>query len=305
VNLQEIQVLIADHAQEGPTLEFKAAASLGKTDGQRAELVKDITGLAHAAGGRVIYGVAQTDQDGISGAGALDPINDAAITGDWITQVVRSNTMPPLACFRCEEIPVPTGGRLIVVDVDQSSTAHQSLKDHRYWLRVAATTERMLDFQIRDVMNRRNAPMIEVYLGRTVQQRSNDEHLYKLQPSIKNIGARTLERWEFRLGIPTVAVNEPNGIASLGFSSLREGLYGIEYTWFITSYWPARSGRTFEVHPGQWLEIDGKMGCSPIPLRVVTEVWHCVDGRQLPWRIYSPDARPIEGKISYADWCDF
>jgi hypothetical protein len=304
MTLQEIQALIDDHAQEGPTLEFKAGAALGKQDAKRTELVKDISGIAHAAGGRVIYGIAQAEQAGIAVASGPDPVTDPVMTGDWIAQIVKSNTMPPLTRFKCEEFAAPGGGRFIVVEVEQSTTAHQSLRDHKYWLRGAASTEPMLDFQIRDVMNRRSAPVIKVTLGKTIQQQSKDEHRYQIVPCIENLGTRTLERWEFRLGVPHLAFDHATTQGNnLGYTHLREGLIGTEYLWLITQYRPERIGRVFDVHPGQTIDTRA-LRCDPIPLLITPKNWERVS-HPILWRIYSPNARPIDGEISFKEWCDY
>ena len=156
--------------QEGSALEFKAAAALSNTAGHPAELVKDATGFANAAGGRIVYGL--REEKGVGGvavASGLDPIKDHSISPEWITQILRSRSAPPLQKFDVHAIPVPAefgGGRVVVVDVDAGDTAHQSTFDHRYYQRAAKTTAPMLDFQIRDVMGRRSAPKIDVVLRR-------------------------------------------------------------------------------------------------------------------------------------------
>jgi hypothetical protein len=305
MKLHEIQALIGV-AQEGPTLEFKGAGELNKSNPYRVrELVKDISGFANAAGGRVIYGLTESRRGGVVIAGKVDPVMDTKMTGDWITQVIKSRTMPQLTCFKCEEIAVPTGGRLIVVTIEQSSTAHQSLEDKRYWGRGAATTEMMLDHQIRDVMHRRNAPVINVLLGRTIKQLAADEHLYEIMPSLENIGTRTLERWAFGLAVPNDALDPAAKGSDLGYSKKREGLRGIEYLWLSASHRPARTAFTFDVHPGQTLTLHREMNCLPIPLRVTSNVLRTVSGHPILWRIYSPDAQPIEGEIPFDRWCDF
>lgn len=303
MTLAEIQALIADHAPEGPTLEFKAGAALGKSSDQRKELVKDVSGMANGAGGRVIYGVAEAEKDGIKIASKPYPVADKEMTGDWMTQVIKSNTMPPLNCFKCEEFAV-AGGRFIVVEVEQSTTAHQSLRDHKYYGRGAATTEPMVDHQIRDVMNRRNAPVINVSVGRTITSRAADEHLYQLLPCLENIGTRTLERWSFDLAVPNAAVNPDAARSDLGYLKRREGL-GIEYLWLTMTHRPPRIDMNFDVHPGQTLTIDRALNAVPIPLRIDPKIYQLVGGRPILWRIYSLDARPIEGEIAFEKWCDF
>jgi hypothetical protein len=45
------QRLVADQVKESLTLDYKASPALGRTDGQRNELCKDVTAFANSAGG--------------------------------------------------------------------------------------------------------------------------------------------------------------------------------------------------------------------------------------------------------------
>lgn len=56
---EDLQRLIDEHTQESLYLEFKRGDALGRQNNQRAELIKDVTGLANAGGGRIIYGIAE------------------------------------------------------------------------------------------------------------------------------------------------------------------------------------------------------------------------------------------------------
>ena len=181
-------------AQEGQRLELKRAGAL-TGGGMASELVKDVSAMANAEGGRIIYGVA-------------DPIVDAAVTRARLTQLVANNTSPTLRAFAIEQVIGPTG-RFMVVDVEQGATAHQSTLDRKYYQRVGVVVEAMLDFQIRDVMARRTAPIVEFDLGRVVQARESDRHVYRLAPRVLNVGGVTLERgfWRstflWRLDLPS------------------------------------------------------------------------------------------------------
>jgi hypothetical protein len=51
---EDLQRLIDEHRQESPYPELKRGDALGQQNDQRAELIKDLTGLANADGGRII-----------------------------------------------------------------------------------------------------------------------------------------------------------------------------------------------------------------------------------------------------------
>src|SRR6202008_28569 len=98
---------IAEEApQEGLMLEFKAGDALGTESAKRNELVKDATGLANAAGGTILYGVQERSVDGVNVAAGLKPVFEAKMTPDWITQVLKSSSQPPLRLFSVQEVPL-------------------------------------------------------------------------------------------------------------------------------------------------------------------------------------------------------
>ena len=54
-----IQNFITNEVEESLTLEYKAAEGLGKTDYQKKEITKDVSAMANAAGGLLIYGISE------------------------------------------------------------------------------------------------------------------------------------------------------------------------------------------------------------------------------------------------------
>ena len=58
-NLDQLQQLIRDNVEESLSLEYKSAGSFAKSDGKRAEVVKDVSAFANSSGGVLIYGIAE------------------------------------------------------------------------------------------------------------------------------------------------------------------------------------------------------------------------------------------------------
>ena len=76
----ELQQLIADAVEESTTLEYKAAGSLDKRDPNRnLEITKDVSAMANAAGGILIYGIAEHPIDKYK-PGSISPINRSDIS---------------------------------------------------------------------------------------------------------------------------------------------------------------------------------------------------------------------------------
>ena len=51
------KLYIDEGIEESLNLDYKAAGALGKTDGKKKEISKDVSAMANSDGGRIIYGV--------------------------------------------------------------------------------------------------------------------------------------------------------------------------------------------------------------------------------------------------------
>ncbi len=159
---ENLDRLIADQVEESSILEYKAAESIGRSDGKKRDITKDISAFANAAGGVLIYGIREHagDPDRSHLPETLDPVDQSQFSKEWLDQIV-SLIQPRIEGLRI--IPVHVGPRVCdycyAVDVPQSSTAHQAL-DRRYYKRRNFESTPMEDYEIRDVMNRRKHPVL-------------------------------------------------------------------------------------------------------------------------------------------------
>lgn len=314
MDFSEIEAFIGGQAQESATLEFKAGPALSSGGGARAEMVKDVTAMANGAGGRIVYGIAERKgDDGRTVADSIHPVGDAKITADWFTQVVATNTGPPLSTFKVSEIAVPgsrTGDRVFVVDVQASTTAHQSGFDHRYYQRIGPIVLPMEDFQIRDVMGRRTAPRIRVALTRTDVQMSGETHRYEFGVRMTNEGVVSLERWRLEMDIPSAAIDQARlaqMIGGISYRSMRHDGRDIHrITRAATSAQIVGAGAA-DLHPGDSVTLDGSVGLTAIPVVVTQESFNRQLGSEPPiaWRLFMPNSAPVEGTFSFAEWCKF
>jgi Schlafen, AlbA_2 len=110
-----LRALISDGFSERRTIEYKRQLPGGTDDGKR-EFLADVSSLANASGGDLIFGI--VTEDGV-------PIDVAplAITPDserlrW-EQAIRDGIQPRIPGVRLQEIPV-TGGHVMLVRVPKS-----------------------------------------------------------------------------------------------------------------------------------------------------------------------------------------
>ncbi len=71
-----LQQMIDDEIEESLTLDYKESPALSKTDGKKKEITKDVSAMENSAGGRIIYGVKEYDnQDKEHLPEKIDPLD--------------------------------------------------------------------------------------------------------------------------------------------------------------------------------------------------------------------------------------
>lgn len=178
----DLEALIGQ--EEGSSLEFKASAALERHSKNTMELVKDVTALANAAGGVIIYGLVENKDTGA--AEYIDDGSDAV--PEWIEQILDSNAEPKVAGYHVQRIPLGNGRHAFAIDVPAATTfaPHQSKQHHQYFRRYGRRSLPMLDHEIRDLMRRGSTP--DLYLDFTLTQTEGDTHYISA-----NIGNRSNE----------------------------------------------------------------------------------------------------------------
>jgi len=158
-----VQQYIDDKVQESLTLEYKAADALGKSDGKKKEITKDVSAMANSAGGTVFYGIAEyQDPSKEHLPERIDPVDQTAFSNEWLQQVIN-NIRPRVDGIVITPVPIGTDPTdvVYVVEIPQSTTAHQAV-DWRYYKRYNFLSIPMEDYEIRDVMGRQQHPRIEL-----------------------------------------------------------------------------------------------------------------------------------------------
>lgn len=312
----DVDALLANKSEEGLYLEFKAGAAL-TTSADRGELVKDCTGFANAAGGLLIYGIAEQEVRGSKVASHLDPVQDAGATPDWYTQVIHGNSAPPFGNFEISEVVLAGGGRIVAVNISEASTAHQNLRDCKYYQRAGRKTAPMEDYHVRDVMGRRVKPVADVQITLPAMLRTGDLHRYYLSVRVQNIGLVTLEKWSLEIDIPADVVRDTRHV---GVDQMRmDPRFGQICRPFqlkrqkqvqrITLADPGLSGTRRIIHPGQEVLFDNRHpGFCEVLVEVNDELWAPLSkngGEPITWRLYLQNSQPQAGEIAFEDWCQF
>lgn len=183
--LDDINRLIYERVTENQSLEYKAADSLSRSE--KKELSKDVSGMANSEGGTIIYGIAETGRN-THIPDKIDPVNGDLFSKEWLEQSILSNISPVISGITIVPITISEGKFVFVVNVPKGDTAYQNTVDHKYYRRRNFKVEPMLDFEIREVMNRVKHPQFVVDFLLQLDYENGAGLRYKLLSSATNIG---------------------------------------------------------------------------------------------------------------------
>ena len=251
--LEDLENLVG--FEEGQYLEFKKPKEFNTRKGQyskdilSAELAETVSAFLNSDGGVLIIGV-QTDPDKTnSQIEFLKKINDWNSNETFESQRISLNLPQirdriygslqpkPLGVDVSEiEVPLSDGSstKVFVITTLASTTgAHQSLKTWRYYKRTGDGDVSMLDYEIRDVNNRRSGPLLALDIfvagqssveainrtddGRGSWIEADQQPAPNGQPSFlaplvlmtRNLGRGTAVDARFDLGIPASLILQP------------------------------------------------------------------------------------------------
>lgn len=189
--LDYLQSLITDQVEENSLLEYKSAGAFGKNGDKKLGITKQISAMANAGGGRIIYGIKEFDDKGRQHLPEkIDPINQADYSREWLDQIA-SLVRPKVNGLKIYPVHVGPGSNdyCFVIDVPQGATAHQAT-DCKYYRRRNFEALPMEDYEIRDIMNRVNHPTLNAEISYHDRGPIKDSHIVVRVKNSSNIMAR-------------------------------------------------------------------------------------------------------------------
>ena len=306
--LADLERLVTTGEEETLELEFKGAAALDFSDPRRkAELRKDVSAMANAAGGRIIYGIAEERRGpNRSRAARLDPVVPGQIDKETIAQII-SRIRPRLDGVRITAVRVDDAGQCFVLDVPQGRTAHQA-DDLVYYRRNNTITEAMHDHEIRDVLARGDQPRLVVGLSIRVRSQLVGHHpgtgdsqftdRYTMEVGVQNTGARYAQFVNGWITIPSKLRQQMNAVRirptmlvpeqlTFDFDNRTHDMIGapgspMKGPSYYAPILPGLSQRVCEV------DLDGSEYNDLLP------------SAQIGWAVYADNAGPMVGTIPLA-----
>jgi len=162
MDLNKVKSFIENQIEENLNLDYKASGSLQRNDKKTNEISKDLSAFANSDGGTIIYGIKE-DQINTHLPDSIDPINRKEISKEWLEQIIQSKVRPRINGIVIHSVTVNENSDdvVYVVEIPKSNTAHQA-NDKKYYKRFNFNSEPMYDYEIRDILNRIKAPVIDL-----------------------------------------------------------------------------------------------------------------------------------------------
>lgn len=314
-NQAAVQQYITDGIEESLTLEYKAAGALGRSREKKKEVGKDVSAMANSAGGTIIYGVAEYQVPSKKHLPEkIDPVDRTEFSREWLEQVIN-NIRPRIDGLVITPIPVepnPTVDTVYVVEIPQSTTAHQA-SDQRYYKRYNFQSIPMEDHEIRDVMARQKHPKIDLS--------------FQIEVSTQNytsggIGGEVTTSTEYNLKITARNVGQ---VYARYVNVFIQVPYAISYQDRINSKEPIEEGD--ELYYQYYKDntrrdvVDVEVGVYPIKkygpswfdpvLPGLSRAWSIritdgfpgkkTEGLSVKWFVYADNAPPNAGRVAVKD----
>lgn len=172
----KLNELIRDKIEENLNLEYKGAGALARDSKVYIQITKDVSAMANSAGGVLIYGMAEFQDDTLKHLPErIEPIDRKNFSKEWLENLILQ-IQPRISDLKIHSVQLTSGLDHVayVVEVPQGNTAHQAT-DCRYYRRFNFQSVPMPDNEVRDVMNRKAHPRISVSAKFVMYPRQNND----------------------------------------------------------------------------------------------------------------------------------
>ncbi|MEP6902971.1 MAG: ATP-binding protein [Actinomycetota bacterium] len=157
----KLQNFITSETEESLTLEYKSAEALDRNETKKKEITKDVSAMANSAGGIIVYGIREFDQENKRHLPErITAVDRRKYPREWVEQIIQG-IRPRIDGIIIHSVNLSSGDMdvVFIIEIPQSNTAHQA-NDHRYYKRFNFQAVPMEDYEIRDVMFREQTPNI-------------------------------------------------------------------------------------------------------------------------------------------------
>lgn len=208
----DLDALHHNQVQESSSLEYKASAAVENTEPRKTEIAKDVSAMANADGGQIIYGMTESNH---LPTGLDSGIDGGKFNGLWFEQVIQQNIRPQIEGLHILSIPLNAGHFAYVITVPAAGVRapHQLAKDGRYYRRRNFRNDVMEDYEVRESMRRSTTPELHVKLLFKDRQTvpvtfSNDADALRSAPEIVSIAVSNNSREPALYSVLRIAIDK-------------------------------------------------------------------------------------------------
>src|SRR5947208_12792424 len=91
--IADLEALHHNQVQDSASLEYKASPAVDNAEPRKSEIAKDVSAIANADGGQILYGMREVDHLPTGLDQGVDP---AKYNGLWFEQVIQQNVRPQI-----------------------------------------------------------------------------------------------------------------------------------------------------------------------------------------------------------------
>lgn len=305
-----LQRYIDDKVEEDAYLDYKAGGALAKNPQKREEVTKDVSAMANAGGGMIIYGLAEGRTKATKHlATRFEAVDRTVISKETLEHFI-GNIRPRIDGIIIHSVQLDTGPDEVayVVEIPQSNTAHQAMSK-LYYKRFNFEAVPMEDYEIRDVMGRGKYPKIELsfQVNKTVfKTRPTTTSNDPLAAIRESLTVQTTDIYGHRakdIGYKLEISAENTGLVYSQFVSIFVHVPYVLTDWQLPSsvlwkhiyteddieYYEFRPSASSPILPNltQTWDFD------------LTDTWEqmTLDGLRIKWEVYADNAPPTTGEM--------
>ena len=183
---KDILELIENEIEESIHLDFKAAGALGKSEGKRKEISKDVSAFANSDGGVIIYGVNEKNHK----ADSLSFIDGNIFTKEWLEQIISSAIQKRISDLKI--IPLRFDNKIektiYIVHIPKSMNTPHLCKDKRFYKRYNFESVQMEEYEIRELYGRKSKSKLQILSFNISEKKENGKVLVLFSFDVFNKG---------------------------------------------------------------------------------------------------------------------
>ena len=286
----KLRNLITGEIEESLTLEYKSAEALDKNDYKKKEITKDVSAMANAAGGLVIYGISEFNEpEKRHLPEKIAPVDRTNFPREWVEQIINA-IRPRIDGIVIHSVNLSSGDNdtAYIIEIPQSNTAHQA-SDHRYYKRFNFQSVPMEDYEVRDVMFREQTP--DIVLNFLIEMTSSETDIHhNLIIQARNVGSSFAQYVACLLDVPVSILHDVKNKINVkdGGKYYRHRLFNLNQEFgdenFKASFPLLRN-----------MSMSWK-----IPLKEDLIKSDEIN-LEIKWTVYADNALPKEGKINFSE----